>query len=226
MNIVRTTRHLFQRGFTLIEMLVVIVIIGLLIALTMPSLMRTMEANRLTAAGEGFTNRLSQAQQLASSRNKRMQIWFIHTRSGGQLAEDPPSFRSYVVCEVSSTGAQARVIAGPFPVEAGVIIADSPTLSPLITGPNIEVPTTMSTDATASASVIELSPDGGMRKMSAGGAGSVGGLAPSEVMLAQSFITFVNDDPLSRGAALPKNFYTVQVDPYTARARTFRPQVR
>src|SRR4051812_718815 len=126
-------------AFTLIEMLVVITIIGLLIALTVPALTRTMEANRLTSAGEGFTNRISQAQQLAAARNKRMQVWFIRSVSTDSI-DKTDAFRSYAICEVPADGTQAKIIAGPFPVETGIVIADTAGLSPLLASPAIPVP--------------------------------------------------------------------------------------
>ncbi|QIF01014.1 Verru_Chthon cassette protein D [Roseimicrobium sp. ORNL1] len=205
-------------GFTLIEMLVVITIIGLLIALTVPALTRTMEANRLTSAGEGFTNRISQAQQLAAARNKRMQVWFIRSSSTDSI-DNTNAFRSYAICEVPSDGTQAKIIAGPFPVETGIVIADSATLSPLVTGPMIPVPEQMSPAPDARASVVELAPDGGMKKMKSGANGLVGEDTP----LANCFLTFVKDIPSELSASVPTNFYTVQIDPFTSRARTFRP---
>jgi uncharacterized protein (TIGR02596 family) len=205
-------------AFTLIEMLVVITIIGLLIALTVPALTRTMEANRLTSAGEGFTNRISQAQQLAAARNKRMQVWFIRSVSTDSI-DKTDAFRSYAICEVPADGTQAKIIAGPFPVETGIVIADTAGLSPLLASPAIPVPPQMSPASNARASVLELAPDGGMKKMRAGASG----LVAEDTPLANCFLTFVKDIPAEISASVPKNFYTVQIDPYTSRARTFRP---
>ncbi|MFM2166589.1 MAG: hypothetical protein RIS79_960, partial [Verrucomicrobiota bacterium] len=71
----------FQRAFTLIETLVVVSIIVLILVMTAPSLFSTMQATRLTAAGETVLGFLSEAQQVAQSQNTPVEVRFFRYKT-------------------------------------------------------------------------------------------------------------------------------------------------
>ena len=68
-------------AFTLIEMLVVIVVIGLLLATAAPSLLGSMNASRVTQAGETIAGFLSNAQSRANGNSRPVEIRFYRVPS-------------------------------------------------------------------------------------------------------------------------------------------------
>ena len=64
-------------AFSLIEMLIVMSVLGVLMALAAPNLFSLMQASGLTADGEFLRNKLTQAQQLALSKNADVEVRFF-----------------------------------------------------------------------------------------------------------------------------------------------------
>jgi len=60
-----------QRGFTVIEIAVVILIIALIVAATLPQILTYMRQYRLTIAGRNIATALQRARYLATSNNRR-----------------------------------------------------------------------------------------------------------------------------------------------------------
>ncbi|MBP7948448.1 MAG: Verru_Chthon cassette protein D [Verrucomicrobiales bacterium] len=65
-----------RRGFTLIEILVVLAIIGILLVLSFPSMESVFRGSRLTQAGEHLRSQLVLAQQNAANQNKSVEVHF------------------------------------------------------------------------------------------------------------------------------------------------------
>ncbi|MCG2633352.1 MAG: GspH/FimT family pseudopilin [Gammaproteobacteria bacterium] len=66
-----------SRGFTLIEALIVVVIIGVVSALAAPAFTRLLERNRLKGAAESVFSELMRAKSEAVKRNRRITVSFV-----------------------------------------------------------------------------------------------------------------------------------------------------
>lgn len=71
----RQTRN-NQRGFTLLEALLVIAIVGILVTTSVISIQRLMAGTRADAAANVVTSQLRAARQLAITRRHNVQVWF------------------------------------------------------------------------------------------------------------------------------------------------------
>lgn len=211
----RSSSPKLGRGFSLIEMITVIAVIGLIVAMTAPMLFSTLKANRLTAAGEELINRISLAQQMAVSRNHEVEMRFY---SYSDL-EDPgsaPHYRATLIVKpvVDPAGTETEpVILGEISrLRNGIVVGDSIALSPILADSARSSQT--DTDeiiqgTTASYKSIRFRPDGTCDLTS---------------VPADSYITVVEErDVQSATGDIPKNFFAIQIDPYTSRCTTYRP---
>jgi len=222
-----------SRGFSLIEMLVVITIIVLLMAFTTPALMRTMQSSRLASAGDNLLGAISEAQQLAFAQNVPVEMrFFQHPDTSG--LDTHSNFRSYQLFKVTlNTTTNGTVTENLVPVNNltrladGIIIATDPALTPLLSGQGL--PDTKTGGGAAGYSgvtgatynAIRFMPDGSCRKV---GVSNAGFAMLTYQMLPTSFVTLASDEGLTISAnKLPSNFYTIQIDPFTGKARTYRP---
>ena len=95
---IRDSRHLLQRGFTLIELMVVLVIIGVLAALIVPNVLDRADDARVTAARTDINN-LMQALKLYRLDNQRypsaeqgLQALLVKPTAGAI----PPRWKAYL----------------------------------------------------------------------------------------------------------------------------------
>jgi uncharacterized protein (TIGR02596 family) len=216
-------------------LLVVITIIAMLLALGTPAVLHSIKASRLTGSGEKLLGALSEAQQTAFSNNQPVEVRFY--KFPGALGNDP-QFRGYQFFKVAvATGTENAGGAGGGASRAGdeiikkygsynklpdnVMISADPELSPMLEGDGFQ-------DGNRDAGVqdavyisVRFMTDGTCRRVTSDGTG----LASLTFLgLADSYLTIVEDDghPYT-GSAPPKNFFTVQTDPYTGKSRSYRP---
>lgn len=237
------SRDSFRPAFTLIEMLVVITIIVLLLAFSTPALMRTMQSSRLTSVGDTIFGAISEAQQTAFAQNVPVELRFFKHADQG-FSDSPEFFRSYqmfkIVLVSQGVGASATVEESIVPVgnlvrlSDGIVIATDAELSPALSGEGLDdekesggssgaagysgVP-----DATYNA--IRFMTDGSCRKVGATAANDGVTLATLTYQtLPECFFTITYDGGQELTVSnLPKNFYTIQIDPFTGKARNYKP---
>ncbi len=219
----RTSRFLqkAERGFTLVELLVVITVISILLAFSAPALFSGLQASRLGGAGERMLSTISEAQQLAFSQNCTVELQIYSYATG---IDDQVAFRSCRLFKVTndSSGKEKVASTGAFyNFPEGVRIVENATLSPAFAG-SLLMDTQKNSGANeAKYAALRFLPDGTCRKVgtAAGGQSSLQFLS-----LSASYFTLVDDDGSEYGGdQMPKNFYTIQVDPYTGKARSYRP---
>lgn len=223
--------HSFQKkriAFTLIEMLVVVAIVAALLAFSSPALMRTLQAAKLASAGDALMGSISEAQQVAYSRNVPVELrFFRHSGEMGGIS----LFRAYqlfkVVVMAQGAGAQVQLSEEIVPVgdliklPEGIVIASDNKLSPLISGEGFQD----NKDDDVTYNGIQFMPDGSCRKV--GATVTAGGTTLASLSFAslpQSFLTVTYDIGTEITTQnLPKNFYTIQIDPFTSKARSYKP---
>lgn len=231
-----------RKAFSLIEMLVVIAIVAMILATTTPALMRTMQATRLATTGDSLMGAIAEAKQLAYAQNVPVELRFFKYADPDFPGSNVLLFRSYQMFKIltvtQGTGANAQTLESVVPVGAlsklsdGVIIAAGLDLSPLLNGQNgtsLDDVKTNGGSGTAGYSgvsgakynALRFMPDGSCRKVNA----QQNGFSQLDYgTLPTSFFTVTYDNGQEITTAnLPKNFYTIQVDPFTGKARNYRP---
>lgn len=224
-----------RKGFTLIEMLVVVTIIVLLLAFSTPALMRTLQSSRLASVGDALMGAISEAQQMAYAQNVPVEMRFYkHSEVG--FSGSPELFRSYqlfkTVLVTEGTGAAMTVKESLVPVgnlvklPDGIVIAADAELSGALSDDGL--PDTKEGSGTGY-SGVEGATFNALRFMTDGSCRAVirdnGGFAQLQhKTLPENFFTITYDSGREINVAnLPSNFYTIQVDPFTGKARNYRP---
>ena len=230
-----------RRAFTLIEMLVVVTIIVLMMAIATPSLMRTMQATRLASTGDSLFGTLTEAKQLAFAQNVPVELRFFKHSDQDSPGSSVDLFRSYqlfkIVITTKGVGAAATFTESVVPVGSlsklsdGVVICTDKELSPYLnslTGtsfddvkPNSSGGVGYSGVTGAKYNAIRFMPDGSCRRI---GAVQNGFAQMDYGTLSTSFFTLTyNTGQEVTTSTLPKNFYTIQIDPYNGKVRNYRP---
>lgn len=223
-------------AFTLLEMIVVVVIIVILMAFATPALMRTLQSSRLSSVGDTLMGAISEAQQVAYAQNVPVELRFF-SHADPSFAGSPELFRSYqmfkIVLKNEGTGAGMTVTESIEPLgnlvrlPEGIAIAMTPELSGALSGTGLKdvgpenSPTGYSGVADANYNAIRFMTDSSWRAVSTTSDGFAKLIWKT---LPDSFftITYDNGAPITT-ANLPKNFYTIQIDPFTGKARNYRP---
>ncbi len=230
--------RLLKHGFTLIEMLIVIVVIGLLIVLATPALNGTMQGNRLSSAGQNLLGRLSEAQQMCSALNKTVEVRFYNYTNpdNPSLGDQFYSYQFFVLeTKTSATGAvteELRILSSPYEVGITTLICsaqiDSKEASPLLPISKLVPDGTGSAEspkyfkkASAKYVALRFSPDGKVRRISTNQTATGNVFVQEELSLPDAYLTVVPDNKAS-GGTVP-NFFSVQIDPYGGHARFYQP---
>ena len=124
-----------QRAFSLIELLVVMVIIGIIAMVTLPAFNNLGKAQALTSAGSSLLDQLALARQTAVAQNRVVEVRFYTRRenpaqaAGTANAERFRSFRTMIYDE-NVLNAFAQTTMQDFP--ARVVLSEEKDYSTLI----------------------------------------------------------------------------------------------
>ncbi len=135
-----------RRAFSLVEMLVVVSIVALLAAITVPGFSGIVRNYNLTDAGKQVVDALSLARQMAISKNQTVEVRFYkHTSNNNQYDSIVT-----VVPSNGNTGSSVQWLAKPLYLPTGIVFTTNNTAySSLITTTSTttgDTPETVSTD--------------------------------------------------------------------------------
>lgn len=216
------------RGFSLVEMLIVLTIVGILLAFAAPNVFSLVQARTLSNEGSLLRNQLTYAQQIAVSKNADVEIRFFKwlDESSGQ---EKPIFSAFQLFQYGRNG-EMEPISAFFRIKPPTTISEqfSTLLQPGFQG-----------SATDRKYGFE-SPTKG-RSSTPRGVG--GGMVDTEYISFRFradgstdlpnrssgkdtwYVTLVQGEGAAQTSSLPQNYVTLQVNPYNGVVTQFRPDI-
>lgn len=185
-------------AFSLVELLVVVAIVGIIAALTVPGLSSMMQASDLARGGQLVTDQVNLARQIASAKNTVVEMRFI------ELPERA-GFGALQLWNADSTGgmkAANRMITLP----QSVTIAPNPPLP----GAMASLPSTntmQAGNATTRYAALQIRPSGQVTPT----------MSMSNLFFAVVPTAFANEP------RLPTNYFLLQINPLTGVPLVYRP---
>lgn len=194
-----------EGGFSLLELLVVVLIVCLLAVLTTPAVVSLLGGTRLTTGGQAALDALNRSRQLAVSRGVTVEVrLYRYAPRGAGEGSRYRAMQSFLIASGSAIPLDRGMV-----LPDGVHFTDETTLSPLLSStnhPEMPVPAGMWT------------PGGGAQGYRAFRFSSRGA---ADLSLQDNYLTLVPDS-FTKG--VPKmNFVSLQILPLSGNVREFRP---
>ncbi len=209
-----------SRAFTLIELIIVITIIGIMMAFTVPAITGALKANKLTQSADLLRSQLAFAQLQAQKENAPIQVRIFQYKDP-TLPGDEDKFRAYQFFRYSAfdrsdrnAGSVNQNVESMEPISPlrklppPIVFADSDRISTLLSLQKSRgtVPYKRNRPLDAQYVAFDFTPSGSTNLGAA----------------KQWYVTLV-DEKKEKGAEIPDNFATVQLDPFTGSIRLIRP---
>lgn len=226
---IRIMKKAIYRGFSLIELLVVLAVVGLLMAFAAPNIFSLVQSSTLTSEGSLLRNQLTYAQQLAVSKSADVEIRFFKWEDNTS-ATDGPTFSAFQLYQFNEDGKMAPITEF-FRIRAPATVIEDPQYSSLLfenpgsgsdkkygfesprrgsaPAPRGEIGSSVNTEYMA----FRFRPDGSTdlpNKSSANG-----GKDTWHITIAQG--------PRDASGGLPNNYVCLQINPYNGVITEFRP---
>jgi uncharacterized protein (TIGR02596 family) len=219
-----------NRGFSLLELIVVILIIGIVAAFVVPAAGTILKGSQLTQASQIVVDQISLARQQALTRNHMVEVRLIRFANPEVPGEVDPNttpnpakgaFRAIHVFEILDNGAKVPVDKAHVLPQA--IIMNAEKLSSLIgeaktAGSPSKVTTLAASDPELPGKIkknyeyvcFRYLPDGSTD------------LPPTGIVW---YLTLHNMNEKVSGSTPPNNFYTLQIDPVIGTTKNYRPSL-
>lgn len=225
-------------GFTLIEMLAVLGIIGVVAAIAAPAVLGIINSTRLSQAGDDVAARISQAQQIAVSESRPVEVRFYSLRDKTAADDGVFQYRGVMIVKYYQPGEAdptnpGQILGSPLAIADfggiyrlpnNVLMSESLELSSLMRLPEVGA------RGAGSGAQAELRTriNGRYEIMDLPEARSYRSFLclPETTDLnagQQWFVTLINSGDENRGPSDLRNFYTVQIEPITGRLMSYRP---
>jgi uncharacterized protein (TIGR02596 family) len=221
------TRHILLRGFTLVELLVVLSIMILLMTLVTPAMNNILYPAQLTQGAQMLSDQLSLARQTALTRNHSIEVRFYQFGDPEIPGEQPASpstgkYRAVQLFDVEDSGT-AVALSKVQRLPPSVIIDGGVTLSSIIglaqSSPGVPTSTTGAALNIALPRVKNQYNSSSFRFLPNGSTN----LPPLSSTGGQWFLTLHGLNEGDRLGAAPSNFFTIQIDANNGHTKTFRP---
>lgn len=202
-----------ERGFSLVELLIVMAIILILAVLTIPAFSSFGRANALSASGQSLVDALNLARQTALTRSRSVQVRFYKLPEEVGGSESPSDYRAFQLFLVDgySTNSLTRVRY----LDKPIVISPVAKATSLWDDASCPERTPVAGDTTLSEAGLNYR----FRQFSFRADGS------TDLPLDRSwFLTLsAKTDGAKETGGLPANFITIQIDPQSGRTKTFQP---
>jgi len=196
-----------RKAMTLLELLLVMAIMGTLLTLSTPMITSISESNNLTNAGQILSDQIRLGTQIASSRNKVIEVRLLKV---SQITTSSANYRGIQLWMSDSNGAM-KAIDKMVSFPTGIVISESPNFSPLLTMSGISSGTISYGNATNNSYVaFKIHPSGFFEPV------------PDDTTKSQLYVTLLNNR-FTAASSLPFNYVTVQISPYTCATTIYRP---
>ena len=201
-------------GFTLVELLVVVAIVAILGAISVPAIGSLMRAYQLDTTAQIVTGQVNIARQQALSSNHIVEVRFYYLPDYNQGATAAPTVFRGMQCftegnPTASGTLTVTSITKPVLFPAPAVLMSSATQSPLLSlilnsaDSAVSLPTYQSNYKYV---VFHYRPDGS-----------------TDLTTTNNSVTLVLENAAVVSNGLPKNYMTIQIDPMIGTTRIFRP---
>ncbi len=207
-----------QDGFTLVELLAVMIIITILFSITVPAALSLQQGNNIAAASQSVSDQIAIARQVAASRNQAVEVRFVTPATW--IAQTGVNYAGYHAVQLwapNEAGTATIPLGNAFNLPTGIEVSASSSLSPLLA--KYSKANSVATGAMAGKYVsFFVRPNGNVVTTGTTLPPTNGNGSPIQ----SYFFTVVpaRSDGLD---TLPTNYSSLQVNPDTAHTTAYRP---